>query len=170
MPRRCAIDGAAGTRKSLWECSLRASDRERSSLGGIEIIGWVECWKDCDRLTVPPFVPNRILAQRCFARTEDSDAYVRTDAVPIHVKVDSEINLQRRVSEVAPGAAVIWYSRQTNANRQGAVMAYVPSEPAYWTWYAALRGGDEWTVAETKDILREQLERLAASRSRTDAD
>lgn len=106
---------------------------------------------------VPPFVPGRVVLQRRFAAPD----YHEIDrGEPIHKEISSSECLQRRLSEVAPNAALIWYSGNSRAAGRGALMAYLPIGDSYWPWYSSWQSGDPWSVTQTKAIKREELQRL----------
>src|SRR5579864_610502 len=70
-----------------------------------KVLGSLGVWKD--RLTIPPFVPNRVLSQRKYI----APAYHEIDrGHPIHIKTTSNGALSRFVKDVAPRTALVWYS------------------------------------------------------------
>ncbi len=126
------------------------------SLGAV---GW---WKHGEHLTIPPFVPNRVLAQQHWARDPESGSFVSEPAAPVHIWTDSGSNLQRRVSVIAPEAALLWYTGKTAVNNRGAIMVHVPDgeEDGYWAWYVGFSGKSEWAASEFRGISREEFRRL----------
>lgn len=81
--------------------------------------GALGVWKRT--LTVPPFVPNRVISQRRFA----APLYNEMDAgKPLHLNVCSSAALNRKVSDTAPGAVLIWAGGGSKSSGQGGVMAY----------------------------------------------
>jgi len=125
-------------------------------------LGALGIWKKGDRLTVPPFVPSRVLAQQSWYHDPVSDSFRPESSQKIHLDVRSETNLQRRVSMVAPEAALIWYTGNTVENQRGAIMAYLPVDDGYWTWYVGLIGGEEWRVSDVKGITRDAFQALCS--------
>jgi hypothetical protein len=117
-----------------------------------------------DNITIPPFVPNRVVSQRRFA----GPAYEEIDSGrPIHKQIRSSVALYRKASTTAPKAALIWYSGNSKTAGRGAVMAYVSVGSSYWPWYAALETGEPWRVTETWDIKRDDLLGLIAQEPET---
>jgi hypothetical protein len=110
------------------------------------------------RLTVPPFVPNRVVSQLKFVGPL-YDEVVRTK--PIHVQTGSTTALQRYVADVAPGAMIVWYSGHSNKSGQGSMMAYVPTPGEYWPLYVRWANRDSWRVVETIEITSEDVHRLS---------
>ena len=132
-------------------------------------LGALGVWKKGERLTVPAFTPKRVLSHQYFSRPNEAAPF---DEVPppkeIHLNVWSAVNLQRRISEIAHRAALVWYSSNTRTNRKGAIMAYIPNNSGYDTWYASLAAEDTWRVEKTKEITKADVESLIANASRGD--
>jgi len=132
-------------------------------------MGVVAVWNEGERLTVPAFTPKRVLSHQYFAQASPDAALI--EAAPpaeIHLKIWSAANLQRRLSDVAQRATLMWYSSNTKANRKGAIMAYVPTEKGYDTWYASLTADPAWRTDRTKEITRADFEKLAVTVARKD--
>lgn len=127
-----------------------------------KVLGALGVWKR--HLTVPPFVPSRVIGERHFVPDTVQEAYreVATET-RIHVSGPSTDNLNRRVKSVAPDAVLIWYSGNTACNHRGCVMAYVPDVDGYWTWYVGMTKGDDWRASDLKGISRVELQRLLAT-------
>ncbi len=122
--------------------------------------GAIGNWKKGDRLTMPPFVPNRVLSQQSWDLDPADRSFHASNAADIHVQADSATNLQRRVAQVAPEAAILWYSGNTITNQRGAIMAYLPEDEDYKTWYVGLASGEEWEVANAKGINQKEFQAL----------
>ena len=74
-------------------------------------------------LHVPPFVPHRVVGERVFAGPD----YEKTvAAAPLHIKIPSKNALQRRIADIDKDAAFIWFSGESEAQKRGAVMVYLP--------------------------------------------
>lgn len=113
-----------------------------------------------DRVTFPPFTPNRIMAQWSFARVGD-----RYEEVPSRVphrseKQPSAANLQRRVRDFSRSATFVWYSAKTVANGRGSVMVYNVATDVVKCWFAAFIRQETWRLHVTKGVSREELENL----------
>jgi len=121
-------------------------------------LGALGVWKH--KLTVPPFVPSRVVWQRRFsAPTYAEEAGDRQ----IHVSTSGESALSRRLAQVAPGAALMWFSGGSESNGRGAVMAYIPMPDSYWVWYAGFSADGDWHPTDLKEISVGELSALAAS-------
>ena len=74
-------------------------------------------------LHVPPFVPHRVVGERVFAGTD----YEKTvAAAPLHIEIPSKLALQRRIEDIDKDAAFLWFSGESEAQKRGAVMVYLP--------------------------------------------
>jgi hypothetical protein len=117
-----------------------------------KVIGAIGVWEDS--LTIPPFVPNRVVKQLTFLAPGFEENSSRE---PIHKKIESVFALQRRVSRVVGDAALAWYSGDSLRNGRGSLMAYLPSNGEYWPWYASWKRNESWRIAETKHITVQEL-------------
>lgn len=116
-------------------------------------------------LRVPPFVPARVVSQR-FLRRDSNGQYVdENTTLKLHIEQTSEDNAKRLMSAVCPNAAVFWWSGNTRTNQRGALMAYLPSPDGHHGWYAELKKGDTWSVAQAVCTTARELSSYAASMS-----
>lgn len=122
-----------------------------------KILGLVGIWKH--KLTIPPFVPNRVVWERRFAHP----SYIEvTTSKALHISTTpSEPALLRYVSKVEPGVPLIWFSGNSETNGRAAVMAYVPVSDTYWTWYAGWSRNGSWKASSLKGISKNELAALA---------
>ena len=75
------------------------------------------------RLHVPPFVPHRVLAERVFVGPDFENTVA---AAPLHIEIPSKIALQRRIADIDKDAAFVWFSGESEAQKRGSVMVYLP--------------------------------------------
>jgi hypothetical protein len=106
------------------------------------------------RLTLPPFVPSRVLSQQRFSHTQ-----ARTDPW-LHVWQSSGQNLQRYVDVLVQDSNVFWYSGGSGRNDRASFMAYVSTPDGFWPWYVGLQRTDCWRVVETLGIPQYERETL----------
>src|SRR5262249_32248596 len=74
-----------------------------------------------EKITFPPFTPNRILRQQWHPAEE------LKRSVPVHYTKRREHscwNLQRRVTDYAKSALFVWFSSGTKTNDRGSLMVY----------------------------------------------
>ena len=75
------------------------------------------------RLHVPPFVPSRVVEQRVF---EGSKYEQKAEAEPLHIEIPSKLALQRRIADIDKDAAFLWFSGESEGQKRGSVMVYLP--------------------------------------------
>jgi hypothetical protein len=74
-------------------------------------------------LHVPPFVPHRVIAERAFA---GPDFEKTVAAAPLHIEIPSKYALRRRIADIDKEAAFVWFSGESEAQKRGSVMVYLP--------------------------------------------
>ena len=100
-------------------------------------------------LTIPPFVPNRVISQRTFVGPFYEEV---GSGEPIHLRVSSRVAIGRKASEVAPNATLVWYSANSKSTGRGSLMVYFASGDAYRPWYSQWEGGKSWHLAKSTGI------------------
>jgi hypothetical protein len=75
------------------------------------------------RLHVPPFVPQRVVAQGVFVGLGYEETVARP---PLHIECPSSKALVRRIEDIDKDAAFIWFGGESEAQGRGAVMVYLP--------------------------------------------
>ena len=75
------------------------------------------------RLHVPPFVPSRVVGQRVFVGPDYEETIA---AVPLHIGCPSQQALSRRIADIDKDAAFLWFSGESEAQKRGPVMVYLP--------------------------------------------
>jgi hypothetical protein len=118
-----------------------------------------------DKVTFPPFNPNRVMAQWSFARAGDDYVEVPSSVPHRSKKQPSRANLQKRVQAFACSGCFIWYSANTVANGRGSVMVYNVTADQVKCWFAAFARRHEWKLHKTKGISREDVEELISASS-----
>jgi hypothetical protein len=118
-------------------------------------------WRD--RLTFPPFTPNRVLAEHYFRRSPRGGYAPRPAPRVVHRwwrRGHSAWNLQRRVRDFARSAAFFWLSSNTAANRRGSLMTYTSRDGAVAAWYASFHLDAAWRLGLAKGTPRPRVEAL----------
>lgn len=108
-------------------------------------------------LTLPPFVPSRIVCQHVLESPEY--ALIPSEAA-IHLRQPSASNLQRRVAELYPDSSFLWFSGNTARNQRGSTMAYIATADGYWVWYAGWARRATWSAAGVRGISHPELDEL----------
>jgi len=78
-------------------------------------------------LHVPPFVPHRVVGERVFAGPNYDKAVTKP---PLHIECTSKVALTRRIAGVDKEAAFVWFSGESEVQKRGSVMVYLPFAPA----------------------------------------
>ncbi|HEY4356862.1 MAG TPA: hypothetical protein VGN16_14015 [Acidobacteriaceae bacterium] len=120
-------------------------------------------------LHVPPFVPHRVVSERVFAGPNYEDVVVRP---PLHIECTSELALTRRIADVDREAAFVWFSSESEGQKRGSIMVYLPVASAATTirrnerrqagaFYMgfSLRGTG-WEPAMLRGVSRGEVEHL----------
>jgi hypothetical protein len=111
-------------------------------------------------LTVPPFVPSRVIWHKRF----DAPEFVeREPGRPIHISIESQQALLRKMTDVAPKTTVIWFSGNTKTTQRGSVLVYSWASRSYWDWYAEWAKDDVWRVSNTLNTKKSEVEQLIKS-------
>jgi len=123
-------------------------------------------------LHVPPFVPHRVVAERVFAGPDFDETVARP---PLHIECASMLALTRRIADVDREAAFVWFSGQSEVQKRGSIMVYLPiaSTPATnhrrerrrtGAFYAGLSEHKMgWEPAMLRGISRGDVEHLEES-------
>jgi len=123
-----------------------------------------------DRVTFPPFTPNRVLGQCSFIRTDNHYAEAPLRILPHpSEKQPSEANLHRRVEDFSRSACFVWYGAETLSNGRASVMVYKAMANRVEAWFAAFNRRQGWKLHATKGTRRDDVEKMAHdSKSNTD--
>jgi hypothetical protein len=113
-------------------------------------------------LVIPPFVPNRVVSEVGFTRSDSLGYDERMPLKPIHIEQSSDANPARKFSHLLPNAAVFWWSGRSASNDRGSLMAYLPAPDGHVAWYLELAGKDTWIPSVTKGITVTELRHYEA--------
>src|ERR1700723_2623144 len=112
-----------------------------------------------DKVTFPPFTPNRVLAQCSFLRVDAHYVEAPLTTVPHRSeKQPSEANLHRRVQDSSRSACFVWYSGNTLANGRGSIMVYNLLADQLECWFAAFNRQDGGKLSATKGVSQQDVE------------
>ena len=111
------------------------------------------------RLTLPPFVPSRVVSQYRHWRRD-----VHPGKHPgLHRYQSSGENLHRYIDVVVGDSSVFWYSGRSADNDRASVMAYIWTPEGHWPWYLGLQRASTWRVVEHVGITPQELEAFSSS-------
>ena len=105
------------------------------------------------KLTLPPFVPSRVVAETTLERHDDEICYsAASRGLELHLRQASSANLSRYTQDLAPTTAILWFSGASSAAGRGAIMAHVPAEGFHWSWYVGLAADLGWGLSTHNGI------------------
>ena len=117
-----------------------------------------------DKLTFPPFAPNRVLGQWSFLRDGEKYAEVPLLQMPHSTeRRPSNSNLHRRAEALDGSALFVWYSGNTLKNGRGSVMVYSIGNSDPICWFASFGRNSTWALQQTKNVEREYVLTLLPS-------
>ena len=115
-----------------------------------------------DKLTFPPFAPDRVVSQWSFQQSDQGYSEAPLPKLPhSNSRRRSQANLQKRAEDFASSALFVWFSGNTLKNGRGSVMAYnigPPEQPG--CWFAAFGRESEWALERTKGVYIEHVSRV----------
>jgi hypothetical protein len=96
-------------------------------------------------------------------------------AAPLHIEIPSKIALRRRIEDIDKNAAFVWFSGESEAQKRGSVMVYLPvaSDPiarlqkslrnsgAFYVGFS--QGEISWEPAMLRGVSRGEVAHLEES-------
>jgi len=113
------------------------------------------------KLTLPPFVPERVIHETHYEPLEDNSYRMRRPQWSVHFDQSSQQNLTRGPDGYHRGAAFFWFSGNSKSNGRGCLMAYLPTGGSHRTWYAEILARDAASLGITRGISRKELAHFA---------
>jgi hypothetical protein len=113
-----------------------------------------------EKLTLPPFIPSRVVSQRRFY--EGAPPAGRSKQ--LHVWQRSGENLQRYTDVVLQGAHAFWYQRSLGVERARELHGLRLNAKRVLAWYVSLRRAEKWRVVDCIGIGIRELETFARRR------
>jgi hypothetical protein len=118
-----------------------------------------EFWQD--KLTFPPFAPDRVVGQWSFLHSDQGYVEIPLPKLPHgESRRPSHSNLHKRAEDFVRSALFVWYGGNTLKNGRGSVMVYKIGHPQPVCWFAAFGRNSEWTLERTKGVDKGQVSRL----------
>jgi hypothetical protein len=111
-------------------------------------------WRD--KITIPPFNPNRVIYSRFFRIKDTGNRKV--EKVINKYRISSD-NMHNRISDYTSDGLLIWFSSNTKVNQKGSLMIYRSQNDEVQTWYAKIENINGWKISKSKGI---ELDRLKA--------
>ncbi len=109
------------------------------------------------RLTLPPFVPERILSERRYDRADNDRYEPSSEFTPLAIHQTSAANAQRRFDRFTNNGILFWYSGNTATQEFGSSMLYVHTPDQCDGWYLCLRKeGGAWAFHKGVGITKRE--------------
>jgi hypothetical protein len=109
------------------------------------------------RLTVPPFVPDRVLSEDVFTLDAGGATYHQNRALTLHRYQRSGQNLSRRICHISESAIFVWFSGNTAHSEHGSMMVYVIQGESQQAWYASFLRGQDWRLHKVEGLSKTEL-------------
>lgn len=109
------------------------------------------------RLTVPPFIPDRVVSEEVFTLGIDRATYNKSRAQSLHRYQHSGENLSRSIGHVSDSAVLVWFSGDTAHTDLGSLMVYAIQGETQHGWYASFRRGADWKLNKVRGLSRAEL-------------
>jgi len=114
-----------------------------------------------DKITFPPFNPNRVLGQWSYVRRDNEYREFPLPILPHFTdRQHTSPNLQRRIQDLVSSGCFVWYSANTLSNGRASVMVYTVNAETSECRFAAFSRDETWTLGATKGINRAVVLRL----------
>ena len=131
-----------------------------------KMIGAVSLHKFVD-LTLPPFVPNRVVSQDHYGRVA-ARLYEASDAPPLHIRQSSEENFKRFIRRTTNDGTAIWVSTGSKATGRGSVMVYNVSPDMKQGWHVTFLRKADWQIEKvtfTSKAIVESLLKMGSNQA-----
>lgn len=114
-------------------------------------------------LTLPPFVPNRVLTQKHYRQDEDRKmGYRESEAAPLHIHQPSDENFRRHLRRTTNDGLLCWYSSGSVDSQRGSVMVYQVDPKLKWGWHVTYEKREGWRLDRATWIPKTSVEKLSA--------
>ena len=109
------------------------------------------------RLTVPPFIPARVVSEEVFTLGADRATYNKSRRQSLHRYQHSGENLSRCIGHVSDSAVFVWFSGDTAHTELGSLMVYAIQGETQHGWYASFRQDADWKLNKVRGLSRAEL-------------
>ena len=116
-------------------------------------------WRE--KITVPPFNPNRVLSE-LFFRIEPT--HNKLFEKNLYKKKESNENIHNRISAYTKNGMFVWYSSNTEINQKGSLMIYIVQDDNIKTFYVSFVNNNGWKINQTKNIFAAELENILSEK------
>ena len=110
-------------------------------------------WKE--RVTFPPFNPNRVISEQYFRKRETGNKQFEK---VVHKPQRSTENQLNQVARMTENGLYIWYSSNSKPLLRASLMMYKVQSHELNSWYATVEKRDIWKVSRTKGIDKNEIQ------------
>jgi hypothetical protein len=114
------------------------------------------------RLTSPPFVPNRVISQEVYSLDKQTSRYKLVQVPPLHLTQPSKENLNRFIDQVTNSGLFIWFSGDPESSSVGSIMVYAIADGSRSAWYASFKKKIDWQVNKVSGLSKSELLHLSS--------
>lgn len=112
-------------------------------------------------LTLPPFVPNRVLSQSHYDREGlDAPRYLPTDAPPLHIHQESSANFRRLIRRTTNDGTLFWFSNGSATSGRGSMMVYHVMPDLKFGWHVTFIKKAGWRIEKVTFTSKPVVEAL----------
>ena len=112
-------------------------------------------------LTLPPFVPNRVLIQCHYNRASaNGDVYKLSDAPQLHIHQTSGANFNRFIRRTTNNGTIIWFSSGSISTSRGSIMVYNVSPEIKFGWHVTFLKKADWQIEKVSFTSKTTVEAL----------
>ena len=109
------------------------------------------------RLTLPPFVPNRILSQAAYSLANEIALYQTRQVLPLHLVQPSRNNLTKFIDLISKSGVFVWFSGDTRQSANGSLMVYTIANDSQSAWYASFQRANTWKINKVLGLSKNEL-------------
>ena len=126
-------------------------------------LGVIGVWQWAD-LTLPPFVPKRVLSQYHYKCVSPKlGLYDQTDPPPLHIHQGSAENLNRFIRRTTNDGTLFWFSSGSAASGRGSLMVYHVTPDLKFGWHVTFMKKADWQIEKVRFISKPIIESLRKS-------
>jgi len=114
-----------------------------------------EEWRE--KITVPPFNPNRVIWEKFVRKQETGN---KRFEYKIHKIRSSNNNIHNRIQNYTDNGLFVWFSSNSAINKRGSLMIYRVQNGKIISWYAGFEERDKWTILQSKEIAMNEINSL----------
>lgn len=110
-------------------------------------------------ITIPPFHPNRVLSESVYRKKEIKNTAFEEYFHEFQRSTENRNNLLSRKTK---NGLCVWYSSNSEINKQGALMVYTINDLKTHSWYISIEEKGTWKITKTKGIAKNEIESLCS--------